>query len=253
MNKTVLLTGLDGDDKILVSHVMDLAERAERTGTVTYSPFLNPREARLAKGFCRGGYRIEEYGGYDGAERVQLAFCPFDYDEPEFPVRAVRVKTSDGRELSHRAYLGAVLSLGIKREKIGDIAVNGGEAIVLCHGATADFICMNLSRVASSTVKCEMCSDEIRLERRYDISTSTVASMRLDCVLSAALGKSREASCELIKGGLVQVNYEEARSPSAHVKSGDTISARGFGKMVIEADGSETRKGRARITIKKLV
>lgn len=247
------MSGLDSDDKILISHIMDLAERSEKADMAVYTPFLNPREARLARGYCRGNYRIDEFGGYDGAERVQLAFCPNDYTDADFPICAVSIKTKDGRELSHRDYMGAVLSLGIKREKIGDIIVNGGGAVVLCHNATADFICMNLEKVASANVECEVCDDTIKLERKYDSIGVSVASMRLDCVLSSAIGKSREASCELVRSGLVQVNYENAKSASMRIKSGDTVSARGFGKMIVEADGSETRKGRIKVTIKKFI
>lgn len=253
MNKTVLLSGLDGDDKILVSHIMDLASKSEKTGAVMYSPFLNPREARLAKGYCKGAFHIEEFGGYGDAERVRLAFCPGDDGDVRFPICSVKITVSDGRELSHRDYMGAVLSLGIKREKIGDIVVCGESAVMMCCEEIADFICMNLTKVASSGVKCGVCGDDVRLERKYALINATVASMRLDCVLSAVLGKSREASSELIKSGAVQVNYDIAKDAPMRIKSGDTISARGFGKMIIEADGTETRKGRAKITVKKFI
>ena len=113
---------------------------------------------------------------------------------------------------------------------------------------------VNLDKVANGSVKCVPCEvTDVFVERKFDVSSSTVASLRLDCVLAAAIGKSREAVSQLITRGLVQHNYEVAKSVSARVASGDTISARGFGKMIIETDSSTTRKGRVRIEIKRFV
>lgn len=254
MNKTNLLSGLGGDDKILISHIMDLAERCERAGAVMYTPFLNPREYRLAVNRCRGNFSVRGFGGYDAAERQMLAFCPCEDDVPYYPITAVKITAKDSSVFFHRDYLGALLSLGIKREKVGDIVIDDNCAVAFCDSAVADFICLNLDKVASGGVICTACEvSDITVERKFEVSSSTVASMRLDCVLAAATGKSREAVSTLISRGLVQHNYEVADSVSTRVTSGDTISARGYGKMIIETDSSTTRKGRTRIDIKRFV
>ncbi len=254
MNKSNLLSGLDGDEKILISHVMDLAERCEKAGVVMYSPFLNPRELNLAASRCKGGFSIKSFGGYDDAERRMLAFCPEADDEAYYPIAALKIISKDGRVFSHRDYLGAVLSLGIKREKVGDIIIDNDCAIVFCESNVAGFICLNLDKVASAGVICTICDvDDVTVERRFEIKSASVASLRLDCVLSAAIGKSRETTCELINRGLVQLNYDIAKSTSARIKTGDVISARGYGKMIVETDCSTTRKGRIKIEIKHFV
>ena len=253
MNKENLLSGLSGDEKILISHVMDLAKRCDKIGVATYSPFLNPREIKLALPRCKGGFLVDSFGGYDDAERKMLSFCPLG-DEPCYPVSALKVVSGDGVVHSHRDYLGAILSLGIKREKLGDIVTNDDYAIVFCDEAIADFISMNLSQVSSSGVTCTFCEvDELCVERKFSLRTSSVASLRLDAVLASAIGKSRETASELIGRGLVQVNYDIAKSVSHRIESGDVISARGFGKMIIETDHLTTKKGRGKINIKQFV
>lgn len=254
MNKSNLLSGLEGDEKILISHVMDLAERCEKAGVVMYSPFLNPRELNIAVSRCKGSFFVKSFGGYDDAERRILAFCPEADDEVYYPIAALRITSKDGRVFSHRDYLGTVLSLGIKREKVGDIIVDNDCAIVFCESNVADFICFNLDKVATSSVMCNICDvDDVTVERRFEVKSASVASLRLDCVLSAAMGKSRETACELISRGLVQLNYDIAKSTSARIKTGDVISARGYGKMIVETDCSTTRKGRIKIDIKHFV
>lgn len=254
MNKTNLLAGLDGDEKILISHVMDLAERCEKAGVIMYSPFLNPREINLSLSRCKGGFSVKSFGGYDDAERRMLAFCPYEDDEPYYPIAALKIVSKDGRVFSHRDYLGAVLSLGIKREKLGDIITESDCAVVFCDSNVADFICLNLDKVASGGVVCTICdAQDLTAERRFEIQSASVASLRLDCVISAAIGKSRDTVCELINRGLVQLNYDTAKSTSARIKSGDVISARGYGKMIVETDCSTTRKGRIRIDIKHFI
>ncbi len=254
MNKAKLLSGLDGDEKILVSHILDLAEKCEKAGVIMYSPFLNPRETKLAMDRCRGDYIVKSYGGYDDAERRMIAFCPYEEDEPYYPVSAVKITAKDGSVYSHRDYLGSVLALGIKREKVGDIAILEDCALLFCDSTVAEFICLNLERVASGTVVCAECNvSEVKVERKYELQGASVASLRLDGVLAAAIGKSRETACELINRGLVQLNYDIAKSVSLRINTGDVISARGYGKMIIETDCSTTRKGRIRIDIKRFV
>ena len=253
MNKTNLLSGLDGDEKILISHVMDLAKRCDKAGAAQYSPFLNPREVKLALPRCKGNFSVDSFGGYDGAERKMLSFCPYG-EEPCHPVCALKIVSGDGAVHSHRDYLGAILSLGIKREKLGDIVTCDDCAVVFCDEGISDFISMNLNKVASSSVTCLPCEvSEITVERKFSVRTSSVASLRLDAVLASAIGKSRETASELIGRGLVQVNYDIAKSVSARIESGDVISARGFGKMIIETDCSTTKKGRVKINIKQFV
>lgn len=253
MNKANLLSGLSGDEKILISHVMDLAKRCDKVGSAQYSPFLNPREIKLALPRCKGSFSVDSFGGHDGAERKMLSFCPFD-DEPCYPICSLKIVSSDGAVHSHRDYLGAILSLGIKREKLGDIVTCDDCAVVFCDESIADFISMNLIKVASSVVTCSPCEvGEVNVERKFSLRASSVASLRLDAVLASAIGKSRETASELIGRGLVQVNYDIAKSVSARVESGDVISARGFGKMIIETDCSTTKKGRIKINIKQFV
>lgn len=252
MNKRDILSFLDGEERILISRVMDLCNRSERTGTVTYTPFLNPRELKLAIDCCKCSGYIQCSGGYADAERVMMAFCPYEDDVVQFPLTAVKISVKDGRVFSHRDYLGALLSLGIKREKLGDIIIGDDYAVVLCETLISEYVCLNLDKVASFYVECQQLDDvsSLFLERKFRVKSVTVASMRIDGVLSAATAMNREESADAVNRGYVQLNYETVKSVCAKVKDGDVISARGYGKMQIETEGQTTRKGRIKLNIK---
>lgn len=252
MIKREILSSLEGEERILVSRVMDICERCEKTGRVMYTPFMNPREVSLVSGYCKGRFHSEQSGGYADSERRMLAFCPDGTSADDFPIEALKISVKDGRVHSHRDYLGALLSLGLKREKLGDIILCDGYVIVMCDKTVSEFICLHLDRVASSYVQCEAVGnpDNVNVQREYEAKEVSVASMRIDCVVSAVTGKSREGSALVISRGFVQQNYQTVTSVSAQVKNGDVVSVRGYGKMLIETDGITTRKGRLKLNIK---
>jgi RNA-binding protein YlmH len=195
------------------------------------------------------------YGGYDDAERKILCFTPFcDYGEKEYPITKLKIYTKDKKVFSHRDYLGSILSLGIKREKIGDILILDTFAVCFCHAEIADFLIYNLKKIAHSNIFVEIfdenCYNFIKQFRQVHY---TVASMRLDAVVSAFTKKSRAVSAELIKKGYVNVNYQVNENASHTVCDGDIISAKGFGKAIINTENALTKKGRTNITVKYYV
>jgi RNA-binding protein YlmH len=108
----------------------ELADEAYRENRYVYTDFLSIAQISVynksVRDFDYAG--SESYGGYETAERRIVKFGSKDnygYDEA-YPVKLLKIepiiaKFSDN--LTHRDFLGSVLGLGIKREKIGDIIV----------------------------------------------------------------------------------------------------------------------------------
>jgi RNA-binding protein YlmH len=80
-----------------------------------------------------------------------------------------------------------------------------------------------------------------------------VSSARLDGVVRALTGKSREAAADMIRAGLVELRYQPTENVSAEVKEGDILSVRGFGKYVIGETDGQTRSGRLKIRCRKYI
>ena len=78
-------------------------------------------------------------------------------------------------------------------------------------------------------------------------------SLETDCVVASLCNLAREKGQNLIKGGLVEHNYETAVKIDTRVVAGDIISARGYGKFVIRDISQTTKKGRIRLLADKYI
>ena len=125
----------------LLRRAADLAERCERTATVTSTAFLTPAEQYALTNWARHrDCTLVLHGGGEGCERRAAFFLPFyltaeDFDPAEH-LRAVHFSAPFGAP-GHRDYLGAILGLGIRREWVGDILVQAHGAYVFCLPSVA--------------------------------------------------------------------------------------------------------------------
>lgn len=247
---------MEHDDGLLLSRVEDAFDAAKRQA-VRFLDFLDVREqavvSRAVSAHREGGACF--FGGYEGAERQMLGvFPPRTRPDPaRFPIQPVRI-TWKGDAPTHRDFLGALLALGIRREKLGDILVGGDACVVLCERAIASFVLADLSRVGRAGVSCEPCAAEgLRREEHFAPIGGTVASARLDCVVGALLNRSRAEVQRMLAAGLVEVDFAPAAEGARTVAEGASLSIRGEGRFVLDELGPPTRKGRLRFAARRYV
>ena len=260
------------EQKLFYARLDDLEKRA-RGGIVCHSSFMTPSESYKAeKYFEAKGNKdmICFFGGYFAAQRKQIFLLPeyislsadetniFDMIEDELDEAIVPLKISGSgfRNLTHRDYMGSILSLGIEREKLGDICVcDDSTAIIFASSEVVDFLLFELTSVGNDKVKVEKISLDKNMpsQQKYQSFTDTIASERLDCVVGALFNLSREKAQNLIKGGFVEFNYETASKSDSRVDKNDIISARGYGKFIIRDLSQSTKKGRLRLFADKYI
>ena len=236
----------DENIRALYARLDDLCAQAGQ-GVAAVTPFLTPREAKYARQYLSGRLRAGLallWGGYPDAERVRAFLLP-DYLEGLLPTvgadgggslppadllraagfddlaedaaeqtAALSVRGSGFRTLTHRDYMGAVLGTGLERDAVGDIlSADGQSALLFCDRRVAEFLCANMSKVGSDTVRLHIeAPDGIRVPPRATVPVQdTVASGRLDCVVAALCGLPRE----------------RARAPSARDCASWSMSASG--------------------------
>lgn len=219
--------------------------------------FLDPRQVELAETSLRrrGDLSYTVFGGYAGAERNAISVFPAQHKEILPDLAVLKVDWS-GRDQppGHRDLLGAVLSLGLRRDQVGDIILfeDGGAAIIIV-ASKADFVTAQLVQAGSTSVSCSI-FDSAHLPFAGNDGREvkgTVASLRADSVISLGFGIPRSRVALLIKGGIVRVNWRAISSPSYKLKEGDQVSLKGKGRLFISAVQGETRKGRIHIRLKK--
>lgn len=246
---------LNEEERYLSAHIADLQRLSVRSGVPRFSAFLNEREAVVADNSVKGAPRF--FGGYEGASRVICGFLQDTYAEelsPSdiFPISPVTFTFRKTDVLSHRDILGALLSLQIKREMVGDILTDEGYAVVFVHNAAAELV-----RGISKIGRVGVCSEDgitrpLPVQQTKRIET-TVSSLRLDCIVSAAVNISRERSASLIKSGMVNADFSPCLNVSSEVRENTVISVRGSGRYRLSEISGETRKGRIRVVIEKYI
>lgn len=157
MDKLKFLSGIDGiERKNLFSLIFDRIKKSEFSDSVSFTPFLTPADAILLEKKLSSAHfeNYSSFGGYDGAERKIFAFGECGKDD--FPLVKLKISTRDKSVFEHRDYLGSVLSLGIKREKIGDIMILSDFAVMFAAADIAGFLMIELKKIARANVKCEI-------------------------------------------------------------------------------------------------
>jgi RNA-binding protein YlmH len=247
------------DEKPYVDKTAEWLEGAAAHKQVKRTDFLDPRQVTILESLANreDGLQFRTDGGYEGAERRRVIITP-DFLDPEYEpigISVLAVTSEDPRihELDHGDYLGAILGLGVKREKIGDIHVHEWGSHILVADEMAPFFTLHFSQVGRLHAVTELLSTD-RLQpsvQKLDEQFCTVASLRLDGVVSEATRMSRAKVLPPIQAGRCKVNWKVEEDPSRAVKEGDVVSLQGFGRFKILSVDGVSKKGRIRLKIGK--
>ena len=243
------------DSGLLKARVYDTAERTRKNGVPQYLGFLSEEGATLAADTLKNvGVSFSFSGGFNDAKRVYLACLPDWCDEPKYPILALTVSFNRAYSLTHRDFLGAVIALGLERDKIGDILIENGRAVIFINRDIAPFVKEQLKKVGrvGVTVTEGYALPLPEATARKDF-IDTVASPRLDCVVAAVCSVSRNTALELINDSKVILNSFTQQKSTVKVSSGDTISVRGKGKFEIVNADEFSKKGRVILKYTKYV
>ncbi|MBQ3425963.1 MAG: RNA-binding protein [Clostridia bacterium] len=250
---------MENNEKLVAARIEDLFSLCEKRGMAVFSDFLDGAEQVSVQEnvVFPYGYNVMIYGGFEDAEKKIIGVFP-EWEEPDktdFPICCLKIEGSFTRKLTHRDYLGTIMSLGIKPAKLGDIIVGEGFAYIFAHTDIGSYIKDNITKIGNQGVKITEITenDDIRIERKYRTFGTVCASDRLDAVTAAAVNISRSRSADMITGGLVKLNHREILKSSEKVKEGDLLSIRGSGRFLVHSFDGETRKNRMHITLKQYI
>ena len=259
---------MNKEDELFRKRLLDLAMQADRRNRIIFSDFMDLNELNMFHSSTKelSFVRRQLFGGYEFAERQIAAFIPdalsYIYEsedslQGEFPITCIRIAPIHEKyaePLNHRDYLGAILNLGIERSNIGDILAEDTQAYVFCLNRMAEFLISELTRVKHTTVTSSVVEPcMLRYTPKYERIKGSVASVRLDSLLSLAFGSSRSRMTESIEAGKIFVNGRMVTSNGYKVKEQDMISARGMGRFRYLGNETQTRKGRLFIELEKYI
>ncbi len=247
------------EDKLLIAKIQDLYKLCDKHQVPKFSTFLNETQQAVVRDNVGAmpGYECCFFGGYKDAMRTVFGVFPEwqGVENESFPIKVIKITKKYKKDLSHRDYLGTVLSKGINREQVGDILVNDDGAYIFILSDIAEYIASGIDKIANVGVKAsveEILDVEIP-EPKFQIINTVAASLRLDAVIAAMLRLSRKEASSLILGEKINVNNIPCKNVSHIIKENDVLSVRGSGRFVfLNVDGT-TRSDRLHIVIKKFI
>ena len=243
------------EENMLKKRFAELAERAYSKNIYTYTEFLSPAEQTLLRFSIKGvPYHFE--GGYESAEKAICVFgseelCGYEETAPVDFIKIEPCSMKFSGELSHRDFLGSIMSLGIRRSTLGDLIVKNNIAYAPCLENISDYLCENLVEIKHTNVRCSKIEHipEDAVPKPVE-SEFVVASERLDSVIASIYKLSRSESKGLCEHEKVLVGGTPVLNASYTPKEGDIVSVRGHGKFIYCGIKLETKKGRLRCTAK---
>lgn len=248
------------EDRVLLAKIWDKINAGMRKNIPANTAFLTLRELEM----CRYLFGTQEglfpFGGYEGAERQMLVYLPEYLEknslyEEDSPLVCLRATFFDGDTPSHRDFLGALMGAGIARETIGDICVGKGQCDFFVAQEIAPYILQNF--VGAGRTKVHL--DKIPLtevsvpEPETKEIRDTVASIRLDSVISSGFRVGRSAAAQYISAGKVAIDGLPCEKPDKQLDEGVKISVRGLGKIKLRSINGQTKKGRISIIIDRYI
>ena len=244
----------DPEERMQVARILDLADRSARVKDVCLSGFVSPRILHLAQDVLRGvrDIRFQTDGGFPEAERKRLCTMPdFVLEEPDFELSFLRLEPAGPGEYFHRDVLGAILGLGLVRDRIGDIVLHQGGATVVVDRTLETFLLTEWRQAGRVRMNASL-ADRVPEETvQTEEMSLTLSSLRLDALVAKGCQVSRGEADKLIRSERVQLNWKVEHRTDAAVSQGDLVSCRGFGRIrVLQTDGL-TKKGRHRVWIRK--
>ena len=218
--------------ELLIRQLEEGVYRYNRDNLPIPFDFMGPDSIRVIRTYLGEQVPYSLYGGYQGAFKARLVIG--DYTEQEDYICCLVAKFNPRFiSITHRDVLGALYHSGIDENKFGDLWVEDGKIYVYVCKETASYIINAVTRISHASVTFEETDSFPAQQFKFRERTVTVSSYRLDKILSQMIRKSREKAQLMIRGSLVNINYQSIEDCDYLCHNGDIVSVRGFGRYQI--------------------
>lgn len=248
------------EDKVLLAKVWDKIHGGIRKNIPANTCFLSPRELEMTRYLFGQPEELRSFGGYPEAERKMLVYLPDYLDEStlleeDSPLVCLRATFYEGDTPSHRDFLGALMGAGIAREAVGDICVSKGSCDFFVTREIAPYVLQNFTGAGRTRLHLEAIPmEQVQVpEAETKQITDTLASLRLDSVISAGFRVGRSQAAQYVSSGRAAIDGLPCEKPDKAVEEGAKISVRGLGKIRLRTVKGQTKKGRISVVIDRYI
>lgn len=236
-------------DEAFCRMIVSLKDQVIEKNMWHLTPFYNPHEVAVIERLIghQDDLVVYHHGGIEQAEMQRVIIAPSFYviEPADFEITVFEAHyPSKFVKLSHRDVLGALMSLGLKRESYGDILVKEETCYFAVDAKMAAYIRENLSKISRGSIHLKVCERTITNEPNFRCVTRPVASFRLDVIIAELFHLSRAEAKRLIEASLVKVNYKEVEQCHFLCHNNDIISVRRHGRVLLRDLNKQNRKGK---------
>ena len=250
----------NAEDRVLLAKLWDKITAGMRKNIPANTCFLSPREQEMANYLFGCPEGLHFFGGYPDAERKMLVYLP-DYlgesalYEEDSPCICLRAAFFQGDSPSHRDFLGALMGAGVARETVGDICVGEGSCDFFVTAEIAPYLLQNFTSAGRIKLHLERIplTDARIPEPEVKEIKDTLASLRLDSVISSGFRIGRSLAAQYVTGGRAAMDGLPCEKPDKPVSEGTKISVRGLGKIKLVKVNGKTKKDRISVVIHRYV
>lgn len=245
---------------MLLAKLWDKINAGMRRSIMASTCFLSPREQEMARYLFGNADGLHFFGGYEDAERRMLVYLPEYLEEDalsadDSPVICLHAQFYEGDSPNHRDFLGALMGVGIGRETVGDICVGKDYCDFFVTADIAPYLLQNFISAGRAKLRLSAISlsQAIIPEPEVKEIRDTLASLRLDSVISSGFRIGRSLASQYVTAGKAAIDGLPCEKPDKAVAEGMKISVRGLGKIKIKAVNGQTKKGRISVVIDRYV
>lgn len=248
-------------DPAALEPLIDAAERALRTWEPVWSEFVDARLREEAESLLGGlsELALSSHGGHAGAERrlllLQRAEAAVDPATLPPPLQGLEIlgnflfDPADGADFRQ-----ALVDLGAAPGELGELWLRGerGAQAIVSEGLAGrlDGRAAMVRTVEVRLATLPLTDLQLPAQRAPRSFTSVEASLRLDAVASAGFGLSRNRMAELIRQGVVRIDWQPVTSPSRELLVGNRVQLEGRGELEIQAI-DRTKRDRYRVRLER--
>lgn len=245
---------------MLLAKLWDKIQGGMRRSIMANTCFLSPREQEMARYLFGDAEGLHFFGGYPDAERKMLVYLPEYLEESalmeaDSPVVCLHASFYEGDSPNHRDFLGALMGIGIGRETVGDICVGKEHCDFFVTAEIAPYLQQNFLSAGRAKLRLsaiplsQAAIPELEVKQVKD----TLASLRLDSVISSGFRIGRSLASQYVCAGKAAIDGLPCEKPDKAVTQGAKISVRGLGKIKLTAVNGQTKKGRISVVIDRYV
>lgn len=233
-------------EEVFVKKVLDYLDQVQYKQRLILTQFLDPYHQSIVKSVIghQDEVQVLENGGFIHSESQRMIIAPYFYEieKEDFEIVVCKIIYAKNFEkLTHRDILGALMSIGIKRELFGDIVEKDKDFYLAVDQHIYEYLKDHLSMIKRSKVKFVEWDEEIEVKNDYLVKSFIVSSFRLDKIISSFYKISRQKAAEFIRAGHVKVNHKPVEQINYLCNNKDIISFKKHGRVMFVDCNRQTR------------